>query len=448
MFGLSKKDKLTSAIGEFLHYNIRQALLKNEKNAGIKSVDIFTSSYIYSFIQKAAEISGYDGEKYRDKQLKSICNGIIPKSLYESILKNSLMIEIIEKKDPSSSEEILRLFHEGMKCGFNDASICVTSNNFRLKLSLYDYLIKDDQEKDPHVEPENTGESENPILQAYGFLSLVWQSWPNNETATEPNKVDFLLFRYGFVDGLSQRLSLNEEKFFELLDVFDSMNTGFTQSEIEANKVFEIISEAQKENSYPELVMIGGKTATSFDKGSDLDVLISDISKAIDPKLNLSIAVKSSVKSSGTQASLDNEKINQAENYERRIIYGPEISENEKKYVFTLSKFFVEVGDFIEKGKKFAEVETDKVIIDVASEYTGIVENFKVSIGDGINDSHPIASILVKKESNVAIRKSTDSKNSISDIEERLLIIKDFFEKGLITEEQADLKRKSLLEEL
>ena len=322
MFGLSKKEKLTTSIGEFLHYNIRQALLKNEQVAGIKSRDVFTSSYIYSFIEKAAEISGFNGEKYRDEKIKWICNGVLPNRLYDSILKNSAKIEVIQANDPNSTEEFSRLFHEGIKWGSNDASVCATSNDYVLKLSLYEYLIKEELDKDGSLDSEQESESDSPLLQAYEFLSLIWESWPNEGSENESDRTDYLLFRYGFVDGLSQRLSLSEEKFLELLTAFDSMHAGFDQSEEEAEEISEIISKSEKSNTYPDLVMIGGKSAIAFDKGCEIDELIDimkEIGSVIDSKINSPIDSQSRIESIDTQIPSDYKEYNEVGNTSRSI---------------------------------------------------------------------------------------------------------------------------------
>ena len=134
--------------------------------------------------------------------------------------------------------------------------------------------------------------------------------------------MDYLLFRYGFVDGLSQRLSLSEEKFLELLTAFDSMHAGFDQSEEEAEEISEIISKSEKSNTYPDLVMIGGKSAIAFDKGCEIDELIDimkEIGSVIDSKINLPIESQSRVKSIDTQIPSDYREYNEVGNTSRSI---------------------------------------------------------------------------------------------------------------------------------
>jgi hypothetical protein len=282
-------------------------------------------------------------------------------------------------------------------------------------------------------------------------MPLHWECWPNGGSEKESDRMDYLLFRYGFVDGLSQRRSLSEEEFLELLTLFDSMHAGFDQSEEEAEEISEIISKSEKSNTYPDLVMIGGKSAIAFDKGCETDEFIDimkEIASVIDSKINLPIESQSRVESIDTKIPSDYREYNEVENYEKLLICGPKLSDDLKKYNPHLSKIYAEVGDYIEKGKLFAEVETDKVVIEVVSEYSGIVKDFILSVGDSITDSQPIASILVRKEEATIEPQNNELTNSSDSIEERLIAIKELLGKGLITEDQANQKRESLLEEL
>ena len=230
------------------------------------------------------------------------------------------------------------------------------------------------------------------------------------------------------------------------------MHAGFDQSEEEAEEISKIISKSEKSNTYPDLVMIGGKSAIVFDKGREIDELISDImtevGSVIGSKINSPTESQSRVKSIDTQIPSDYREYNEVENFQKLLIFGPKLSDDSMKYDPHLSKIYAEVGDYIEKGKLFAEVETDKVILEVVSEYSGIVKDFILSVGDSITDSQPIASILVRKEEATIEPQNNELTNSSDSIEERLIAIKELLEKGLITEDQANQKRESLLEEL
>jgi hypothetical protein len=56
--------------------------------------------------------------------------------------------------------------------------------------------------------------------------------------------------------------------------------------------------------------------------------------------------------------------------------------------------------------------------------------------------------MLTNQDKSAAIKSNNEADNPSENIEERLAFIKDLLEKGLITEEQADLKRRNLLSQL
>ena len=121
MFGFSKEEKLSTEIGQFLHRNIVEALRENEAIAGERVMDMFTSAYIYSFITSLAEHREFDGEKFREKNLKTICNGVLPRKLYESIVRNSAAIELVEDLNNALAKEQKTLFRQGIEKGGSDA---------------------------------------------------------------------------------------------------------------------------------------------------------------------------------------------------------------------------------------------------------------------------------------------------------------------------------------
>lgn len=140
MFGFSKEEKLSTEIGRFLHRNIREALFVNEEVAGVRVNDIFTSAYIYSFITSLAEHRGLDGEKFRDRNLKYICDGVLPKKLYESIIRNSAAIELLEGQSNDMAVAQKKLFLQGIKKGEEDAFSFNIKNDPEMTAWLYFYL--------------------------------------------------------------------------------------------------------------------------------------------------------------------------------------------------------------------------------------------------------------------------------------------------------------------
>lgn len=140
MFGFSKEEKLCTEIGEHLHRSIRMALLDNESTAGIRIGDMFTSAYIYSFITSVAENKDFDADKFRDSNLKKICNGVLPNKLYEHIVRNSALAELASDLADDITLEQKSLFQHGITFGNSDALMhCYNPNPHRYS-SLYFYL--------------------------------------------------------------------------------------------------------------------------------------------------------------------------------------------------------------------------------------------------------------------------------------------------------------------
>ena len=107
------------------------------------------------------------------------------------------------------------------------------------------------------------------------------------------------------------------------------MHAGFDQSEEEAEEISEIISKSEKSNTYPDLVMIGGKSAIVFDKGREIDELISDImtevGSVIGSKINSPTESQSRVKSIDTQIPSDYREYNEVENFQKTSNFWSEI---------------------------------------------------------------------------------------------------------------------------
>ena len=146
MFGFSKEEKLCTEIGEHLHRSIRTALLHNESTAGMRIGDMFTSAYIFSFITSVAEHKDFDGDKFRDSNLKKICNGVVPNRLYEHIVRNSALMELASNLTDDITHDQKTLFQYGTTFGNGDAAIHSYNPNPHQNTSLYFYLSdwKDD----------------------------------------------------------------------------------------------------------------------------------------------------------------------------------------------------------------------------------------------------------------------------------------------------------------
>ena len=63
-------------------------------------------------------------------------------------------------------------------------------------------------------------------------------------------------------------------------------------------------------------------------------------------------------------------------------------------------------------------------------------------------EDQQISSMPTNQDKSAAVKLNNEADNPSENIEERLAFIKNLLEKGLITEDQADLKRRDLLSKL
>lgn len=61
-----------------------------------------------------------------------------------------------------------------------------------------------------------------------------------------------------------------------------------------------------------------------------------------------------------------------------------------------VTQWFKKVGDFVEVNEPLLEVTTDKVSIEVPSDYTGTLTEVKVNVGEKV---HPDAVLCIMDES-------------------------------------------------
>lgn len=262
MFGFSKETKLSNEIGELLHGNIREALINNEGEAGIRISDMFSSAFIYSFITSLAEIRGFDGDKFQGKHLKNICHGILPQTLYDSVLKNSAAIEMLESVEGDFAKQQRALFFKGVEAGSSDARIYQENSSSSIKLQLFFYLINS-QDRD-----EKPGQDEEPNLGKLAMfltnlLDSIWSHWPNSDSGQEAERrKHFVRYRYGLVDRISQNLSLEEELFFKFLAVTQELQE-FQATKEELEDLVAECEASQISGEWSKWVFRGG-TAGAF----------------------------------------------------------------------------------------------------------------------------------------------------------------------------------------
>jgi len=257
MFGFSKETKLSNEIGELLHGNIREALINNEAEAGLRISDMFSSAFIYSFITSLAEIRGYDGDKFQGKHLKNICHGILPQTLYDSVLKNSAAIEMLENAEGDFAKQQRALFFRGVEAGSSDARVYQENSNSSIKLQLFFYLINS-QDRD-----EEPGQDEEPNLGKLAMfltnlLDSIWSHWPDSDSGQEAERrKHFVRYRYGLVDRITQNLSLEEEQFFKFLEVTQELQE-FQATKEELEDLVTECEASQISGEWSEWIFRGG----------------------------------------------------------------------------------------------------------------------------------------------------------------------------------------------
>jgi len=204
MFGFSKEEKLCKEIGTVLHANIKQALFSNESEAGVRINDLFTSAYIFSFIENKAKLAGLDGEKFRDKNIRNIADGILPGKLYEAVVRNSAAIELLGGSDTELAREQRHLFMSGVEKGEID------SRNDNNPLLLFYHLTDSEDERKLAIEAllalatENSADEENSEND-----DLESSSTSTEETVKEP---DTLEQRLASVKDMLEKGLITEEQ--------------------------------------------------------------------------------------------------------------------------------------------------------------------------------------------------------------------------------------------
>jgi hypothetical protein len=145
MFGFLKNRKAISEarakIGVELHRQIKEALIQDERTATEKLSTVFIVGYIYWFVSGGFSCQGIDGGAVVDKQLRLVCDGVMPNKLYDIFQRQMAALEIAKgMKDQDalirganiSPAQIAKLFETGTEVGVFDAmSLSAKPNNLR-----------------------------------------------------------------------------------------------------------------------------------------------------------------------------------------------------------------------------------------------------------------------------------------------------------------------------
>lgn len=132
-------------IGIELHRQIKEALDQNEGEAAARLQTSFTVGYIYSFVRTSFSTLGFDEKQKTDKYMKLICDGVIPKKLYDIFQRQSAAIVIAQGMEDKNKiirgttitpADVAKLFKIGAAAGMFDA----TSSRSKVN-SLERYLL-------------------------------------------------------------------------------------------------------------------------------------------------------------------------------------------------------------------------------------------------------------------------------------------------------------------
>lgn len=136
MFGfLKKRRELRDAqtkIGIDLHRQILDALKRDNHGVTERLNSSFTTGYIYTFVRSSFICLGVDSEKEINSRIRDICNGVIPKKLYETFSNQATALELaLKMKDQNkiildtglTPADVTEGFNLGAQAGAYDAPL-------------------------------------------------------------------------------------------------------------------------------------------------------------------------------------------------------------------------------------------------------------------------------------------------------------------------------------
>lgn len=92
---------------------------------------VFTPGYIYWFVRMGFSVQGIDGGKVIDKQLRLVCDGVIPDKLYDIFQRQLAALKVAQSMDDQTRpirgtnmnpSQLTALFELGVKVGSYDAT--------------------------------------------------------------------------------------------------------------------------------------------------------------------------------------------------------------------------------------------------------------------------------------------------------------------------------------
>jgi hypothetical protein len=125
MFGIFSNQKkvekeAADRIGVELHRQIRAALERGGKEVESRTISFFIAGYLFGFIRAGFTIQGIPGEQAADKYVRHICDGVIPKRLYEIFERYLAALELAKSLD---KKEEIEQFEVGVNVGIYDSAV-------------------------------------------------------------------------------------------------------------------------------------------------------------------------------------------------------------------------------------------------------------------------------------------------------------------------------------
>ena len=143
MFGFGKKYKdQADKIGHALHEQIFGVIKENEALASQKLQSPFFVGYLAYFISTGFITQGVPSNQ-TDKYMKYVCNGIMPRRLWEIFQKQ---MKIVEASQAAKRENETKEFEIGAEAGMWDGSNLISWDRRASKTNLKAYLLSQELE--------------------------------------------------------------------------------------------------------------------------------------------------------------------------------------------------------------------------------------------------------------------------------------------------------------
>ena len=145
MFGFSKSEKVTNAIGVALHSQLYAAMNENETVANERILSLFTNGYIVSFVYSMYGLNGLKANAMFGKNINKILNGVLPDRLEEVFVRQNEIRKVTESMGTPSPEMLSgnqnpKYFTESQELARKEAELYMRNNDVDDTRGWYRYL--------------------------------------------------------------------------------------------------------------------------------------------------------------------------------------------------------------------------------------------------------------------------------------------------------------------